>query len=158
MVIIMSNQASIIFGYIYRISNNYNCYYGSTYKNIYLRLKQHQMSYQAWISGKSKRFSTSFLLLDKNVCIELMESHQDISRADLLLIEKRYITEYPCVNKNRPVISKAERLQSQKDYYRKHWQSINDRKNERICCNKCGSIVSRTNITHHEKSKKCNSV
>jgi hypothetical protein len=146
-------QASFIFGYIYRISNNFHCYYGSTFKPLHLRLKQHQQSYQAWITGKSRQFSTSFVLLDENVKIELMESHQDISKTDLLLIEKRYITEYPCVNRNRPIITREERLQSGRDYYRKHWQSINDRKNEQICCDKCGSFVSRTNITHHEKSK-----
>ena len=154
----MSIEASLIFGCIYRISNNYNCYYGSTYKNIYLRLRQHQLSYQLWKTGKSRRFSTSFLLLDKDTKIELMESHQDISKTDLLTLEKKYITGCPCVNKNRPILTREERLQSGRNYYQSHWQSINDRKNEKVCCNKCGSIVSRTNITHHEKSKKCNLV
>ena len=141
------------FGYIYRISDNFNCYYGSTFKPIAYRYAQHKNSYNKWLAT-GQRFSSSYLCLP-NSKIELMESIPGITKLELLQLERKYIDTWPCVNKNRPIISCAERMQAIRDYYRSHWDAINARKNERIICERCGAGSSRTNITHHKKSKKC---
>ena len=114
------------FGYIYRISDEWNCYYGSTFKPILVRFLQHKNAYARWLAT-GKRFSSSFLVLQKNSKIELMESKENINRNDLLQLERKYIDTWPCVNKNRPIISCIERMQSIRDYYRSHWDAINAR-------------------------------
>ena len=115
-----------------------------------------------------------------NVVIHLVEECDEDVRNER---EKYYITNFPCVNKCAPIVNKEDKLQRKKDYYEKtkehhsiqskeyreknrefvlerkrdyyakNKEKINIVQAEKITC-ECGSIVRKSDIAKHKKSKK----
>lgn len=143
--------------YVYKLSlpNSPLIYYGSTTKTINNRFKQHQLNYKKYKTGSGNHLS-SYKLFDssRSPVIELMQELTNVTKQQLLECERFYIENNECVNVNIPYRSYAEKLAYSKQYHRQNFTHINDRKNSKVTCNTCNCSVSRTNITHHYKSKK----
>ena len=142
--------------YVYKIYNrdSDDSYFGSSTRNIHYRYAQHINSYNRFKVGKGNYIS-SFKLLENNMAmIVLMETLCNVTKQELLQCERSYIETYPCINKNIPFRTHAEKLQYSREYHKTNYNIINNRKNEKILCNTCNCMVSRTNVTHHYKSLK----
>lgn len=44
--------------------------------------------------------------------------------------------------------------QNQKNFYWRHKQKVNEKQKEKILCDVCNYHITRTNLSHHKKSKK----
>ncbi len=143
--------------YIYKIHNpvSANSYYGSTTKAIGNRFKQHRDGYSKYKTGSGNYIASYKLFDDFNIpTIEIMQTLTNVTKQQILQCERSYIENNSCINKNIPIRTYAEKLQYARDYHKNHFDTINNRKNEKLTCENCHCSVSRTNITHHYKSQK----
>ena len=143
-------------GYIYKIYNPHSnhTYFGSTTRDIHFRYAQHISAYNRF-KTKGGSYLFSFELLKDNMAIvALIETLTNVTKQELLQCERSYIENNECVNKNIPIRTYQEKLDYSKQYHRNHFTHINDMKNSKVVCETCNCSVSRTNITHHYKSKK----
>lgn len=144
-------------GYIYKIfhHNNPLVYIGSTTKTINDRFEQHRISYNRYKSQKTGYVSSYKLFLTNSIpVIELLETLTNVTKQELLKRERTYIENNECINVNIPIRTYKEKLEYARKYHKENFDVINNRKNEKIVCETCNCSVSRTNITHHNKSKK----
>ena len=142
-------------GYIYKIDNGNSIYYGSTTRNINNRYAQHINAYNRFKNYGGSYISSFALFETGNMAmIALVETLTNVTKQELLQCERSHIEKNECINVNMPYRTYAEKLQYSRDYHRQNFTHINDRKNEKVLCNSCNRSVSRTNITHHYKSKK----
>lgn len=142
--------------FVYKIynSNSNGVYFGSTTRDIYNRFAQHLNSYNRFKVKGGNYVSSYELLKDNMAVVTMVETLTNVTKQELLICESNYIKNNVCINKNIPYRSYDFKLQYAKDYHKHHFDTINTRKNEKITCNVCNCAVSRTNITHHYKSKK----
>lgn len=142
--------------YIYKLSlpNSPLIYYGSSTKKISNRFEQHRSGFHRYKAG-SGNYTASYKLFENNniPVIELIEELKNVTKQELLQCERSYIESNICVNKNMPYRTYTEKLEYARQYHKNHFDIINNRKNEKIICDVCNRSVSRTNITHHNKSK-----
>ena len=134
-------------------------YYGSTTQTLTYRLYGHKYDW-------SKRYGkcSSCILFDMGN-VEIHEIEKVETKEKLLEREDYYISNFPCVNKNR-TFHNSEKYK--KEYYKKNYEKcINNGKNyylenkttilekqkEKITC-ECGLIVRKQGISRHKKSKK----
>lgn len=144
-------------GYIYKIfhHNNPLVYIGSTTKTINDRFEQHRISYNRYKSQKTGYVSSYKLFLTNSIpVIELLETLTNVTKQELLQRERTYIENNECINVNIPIRTYKEKLEYAQKYHKENFDVINNRKNEKVVCETCNCSVSRTNITHHYKSKK----
>ena len=144
-------------GYIYKIFQSFSplVYIGSTTKTINDRFEQHRLSYNRYKSKKTGYISSYKLFISNCIpVIELLETLTNVTKQELLQCERSYIENNVCVNKNIPIRTSKEKLEYAREYHKNHFDVINNRKNEKVVCDTCNRSVSRTNITHHYKSKK----
>lgn len=120
---------------IYKIVSNITGeqYYGSTCKpTLAMRLARHKEEHKRYINGKSKRYYSSFKILETdNYDIVLVEQLIDYKTKDQVHQRERfYIDNNECVNKNRPIITEEEKKQKQKEnsinYYNYNQNKIKD--------------------------------
>jgi len=144
-------------GKIYKLtcSETGKVYYGSTKLKLQKRFNGHK-------SGQNNTTSKELI----KPTIELVEL------VDLKIIKEReryYIENFECVNKNVAGRNQQESHKlSQKKYYEKHKDEINEKQKfyrdknkiknnerlkEKITCS-CGSVVSYVNLQRHKKTKK----
>lgn len=110
-------------------------YIGSTIQKLNQRLSQHKNQYKRYVKGL-RHYMTSYEIIKNNdYSIELIEEVEYDNIIELHKIELKYINSIDCVNKCIPP-------SENKDY----------RKEKITCC--CGSIYSKSNKSHHEKTKK----
>ena len=141
--------------YIYKLSSSNSIYFGSTTRDIFFRYAQHISSYNRFKVGKGGYLSSFELFDDHNIpVIVLVETLNNVTKQELLKCESNYIQNNECINVNIPIRTYAEKLAYSKKYHKDNFDIINNRKNEKINCETCNCSVSRTNITHHYKSKK----
>lgn len=146
-------------GYIYKLSDGENDYYGSTILEPKKRFNNHKCNainncYSKFLNKDNLKFS---IVEEKEI--------EDIK--EIRLLEKDYIDKYKCINKIRPIISKEERAIYQKEYAiknknkiclraKKYYQDNTDKvKNwgkEKVEC-ECGAMTTKKNISRHKKSK-----
>jgi len=119
-------------GKIYKISDNTNgnVYYGSTTLSLSQRLADHNRDYN--YSQISKKYVTSFeILKNGNYTITLVEDVPCERKEQLLIIRERfYIENNPCVNKIIPLRTHKEynddhktlRIEYQQQHRIKHGQ------------------------------------
>jgi hypothetical protein len=124
-------------GKIYKIVSDKTdmIYIGSTIDTLNKRLNVH----------KSDKKRTNFKLIfeiDLNPKIVLLEEYPCKNRKELETRERYHIENNDCINKNIPTRTEKER----KKEYNKEYN-----KQKYIC--DCGSIVSRSKISRHFKSK-----
>ena len=100
-------------GKIYRLSNGDKHYYGSTTKDLKTRLSQHLYSFH------DEREITSGVLFDSveyKISIDLMEEIEYENKDDLLRLERWWIENNECVNKQIPIREEGE---AYKEWYKK---------------------------------------
>ena len=163
---------------IYKIvdNTNGNIYIGSTTQSLAKRLGEHRDSLKCYQNGKGHHRSSFKILENKNYEIVLLENVCCESKEELHSIERKYIEENVCVNKQYPLRTKREYYlahkediiekttkyyeehkeyleQKQKENYLKNKESILERMKEKIHC-ECGCIVRRAGIADHKKTAK----
>ena len=141
---------------IYKLVNTTTneIYIGSTTRDLKTRLREHKSLYT---SGKTKK-EKSYLLFNENheVIIELLEDVNCKDKKELTIRERYYIENYECVNINIPTRTKKEHYEDTKqnlEYYHKNREQINKKRSEKIEC-ECGSVISRSILYKHKKTKK----
>ena len=161
-------------GYIYKIfckTDDELVYYGSTTLQVCKRIKQHQYHYNYWKNGNND-FTTSFLIIDIGdwdyMTVEKVVYDEPF---ELKNRERFWIVNNECVNRIIPNTTPKESSKKWRDNnkeaikqyqeenkeklkeYKKQYQEENKEKiNEKINCG-CGSIVGKSNLLRHKKSK-----
>lgn len=91
-------------GKIYKISANGLDYYGSTTQSLAKRFYEHRRGY----------CSAKKLLAYEDCKIELVENCPCDDKVSLLLRERHYITNFPCINKLIPYFTDEEKKEKMK--------------------------------------------
>ena len=156
-------------GKIYKIecSKTGLVYIGSTIQTLNKRLSGHKKS--------SRSAIRDFI----NPTILLIEEYPCDRKDQLLTRERFYMETIECINKYRPIRTKEDKAQEQKQYeinhkesllkyrfdnkekingrskqyYENNKEKILEKMKEKITC-ECGCIITRSNIGQHRKSKK----
>ena len=112
---------------IYRIvaEGGDECYYGSTIQRLEARLRGHVGHYERKRRGNHSHGEVSvYALFDKygveNRRIELVEDCPCNTKEELLMVEKHYIKNNPCLNKNVPLRKFKEWVEDNRDDYLNH--------------------------------------
>jgi len=110
-------------GKIYMIVSDSGCYVGSTTQTLRRRYRKH-------ITDKRKVSSHKII---ENSKIILLQDYPCKTRNELLWKEREWIEKTDCVNKDKPLITKEEHKEYQKNYrinnrdnfnsYRKEWRN-----------------------------------
>lgn len=137
-------------GYIYKLecSETDNCYYGSTF-NPSVRIYSHR-SYNNFCASKS-------LIKPK---MKILETKHNITRRQLKLIEKYYILNNKCVNKNVPMRTRKEAYKDKiiknpnylKEIYIKNGGAIRNDVTRKYC--ECGGVYVQRNLKSHLQTLK----
>jgi hypothetical protein len=147
-------------GYVYKIHCNITGedYYGSTDRDIEERMEYHRMSPE----HPAKPVSVS--IIERNDwSYEIMEEVDYIIRVDLLMRERYYIENYPCININSPYRTMEEKRQYNIEYCREYrrqrklnpeYRSTRERKYKSFECECGGRYINESNKAIHIKSKK----
>ncbi len=150
-------------GKIYKITspNTEKIYIGSTCHTLEYRLRKHINNYKSYLKGEYK-YTTSYEIIKSNDFeIILLENVKCNNKRELHLIERKYIDEIDCVNKFKPLRSKKEWYQDNKqrllkkqiEYQKKNKAKNKARGSKKINC-ECGSIHRYDNTSAHKKTKK----
>lgn len=115
-------------GYIYKIYNDENTYYGSTIQPVNVRLNSHIYKSKVYNEDPKKiRWTTAFDIVNKGrdfFKCETIEELEFNDKRELLLRERYYIENFKCINKTIP-------LQTRQEYYIKNKQKIQQKDRER---------------------------
>ena len=138
---------------IYKIVDNTSdkIYIGSTCENLQKRLYHHERSYESFKVGKSK-YTTLFKIIQNNdYKIELIKLHPCENKHELNVAEGLTIKKLKSEGLN--VINRNIAGQTQKEYYNKNKNDINEKRNIKNVC-QCTGKFTKTNKAQHLKSKK----
>ena len=119
-------------------------YIGSTCSTLVKRLSGHK---------RNKRCACKDFINPK---IFLIEDYPCDRKDQLLMRERYHMENTECVNLVRPIITKEDKQEYHKVYYKSNMERYEKNKdylNEKITC-ECGSIVCRRYISIHKRSKK----
>ena len=116
-------------GYIYKIYNDNNTYYGSTKHELKKRLQNHLNKWKLFKNGKFHFVSCFDIFKDGNYKIELVEECEYLTKYDLLNKEAEYIRNNDCVNKCIPMRTRHE-------YYIDNKEEIKNKRKEYYNINK----------------------
>ncbi len=101
-------------------------YYGST-TNFIKRCGQHISKYNEYLNNINITHITYYDIYDKydinNCKTEIIENYSCNTKEELLLRERYYIDNYPCINKMRPIIYNDDKIQyrnNNKQYKQKY--------------------------------------
>tara|TARA_R100000988_G_scaffold103554_2_gene83366 strand:+ start:889 stop:1338 length:450 start_codon:yes stop_codon:yes gene_type:complete len=139
-------------GYIYKLicSETGKCYFGSTYSPV--------VRYQRHLT-KGNSCSSRYLI---NPTMHILEVKKNVSKDELLLIEKYYILNNTCINKYVPRQTNKERyhkyIKNNPDYlkeqYVKSGGRIRNILTKKTC--ECGGVFVQRNLKIHLKTAKHN--
>jgi hypothetical protein len=110
-------------------------YYGSTIETLTQRLSKHKYDYKKYNEDNTKKYTTSFLVLEcEDYKIELLEEYACNNKQQLLKKESEYIKINECVNKFIPDRTNKEYQQDNKEkisiarkiYYENNKKIINE--------------------------------
>ena len=120
-------------------------------------MEYHRGDYKRYTKGLTDKTITSFKIFDKygieNCDIILIELVNATCKEELHQREAYYIKSMLCVNKMVPLRTKKEYRDDTKEQIKKYYQDNKEHFKEKIICD-CGSIVSRTHISRHNKTIK----
>jgi hypothetical protein len=163
-------------GKIYKIVSNItdDVYFGSTTQKLSKRIWSHRADYKMYLQGK-RCYISSFKILETGYYdIILVENFPCRTKEELHARERFYIENNNCINKNIPCRTDAEYRQDNKERYKdyrkenkdmiaeyhKKWylnnkDLHNQKKKEKIICDKCGSQIRKADLPRHKRSIKC---
>ena len=95
--------------YALRNRTSDDVYYGSTKSPLSVRLHGHKYSKRYMTSREIVACPTAYIEPVEEVSVEQMKER-----------ENWWIRNNPCVNKARPILTREERLEYQKNYYQEH--------------------------------------
>ena len=131
-------------GLIYKITGSCGkCYYGSTV-NLKQRLAGHYSDNNTCSSNQ----------LRKPFTIEVLRDCYISKRKILYVLEKWYILNNECINKNVPLNYKTKQ-DANRDYYVVNNSKIKKKKNRKNPCCRCGKIVTVANLKYHQTTELC---
>jgi hypothetical protein len=156
------------YGKIYKITSEHinKIYVGSTCKKLLSqRLAHHNSGYKRWNKCKS-RYVTSYELFELgSVQITLLEAYPCNTKDELLSRERHYIELYKdiIINKVIPNRTNKEYIEDnkekikdyKKEYYKNNKNIISYEQSQPIIC-VCGSIITKSGKSRHEKTIKHN--
>jgi len=144
-------------------------YVGMTVRRLVQRLACHRSNYKRYLAGISG-YCSSYKVLECGDCtIELIEETDDKSREFYWIRElntcndcryhqseraQKYVAERDGILEDRKasyVINKDAILEDRKAYYQRNKKT----QAEKIACDNCGRVVSRSGMTAHKKRKSC---
>ena len=139
----MSNYQN---GKIYKIVCNITneIYVGSTTLSLSERLRQHTNHYKCYLNNKSHNYS-SFVIIERgNYDIVLLENYPCETKEQLLMRERYYFDTLNCINKFRPIFTKNEYKDYNKQYRIENKEKLKD-------YNKQYGIENREKISEQKK-------
>ena len=153
-------------GKIYRlVSATGKQYIGSTTQPLYKRLGLHKQYHKEVLEGRRTGITSFDLFEEGGVQIFLLEDYPCERKEQLHARERHWIENTTCVNKLIPTRTLKEYAevykkthkdylsQTAKQYHQDHKEEIHARKAVKISCG-CGSIISKSNLSSHLKTKK----
>jgi hypothetical protein len=173
-------------GKIYKIvcDSTGKVYIGSTCTMLCQRLAQHVNLYKCNISNEciTKHGCASFeIIKNNNYKIILLENYSCNNKEELMKKEREYFDKLECVNRYRPAVPYAEKLQLAKKYkdthkneikiweqtvhrekrneitkkyHKVHFEQIKARETKNIICDYCKCQFQFRNRSRHEKTAK----
>ena len=141
-------------------------YYGSTTKDLNLRLSQHKSSYKRYLENKATGKYMVFDIFDlygiENVIIVSLMSIACDSKKDLELVEGLYIMKNACMNKIKVGRTRKQYILDNKDKIKQRY--LDNRETllkyfkcygrSKILCDVCNISYCRDTIQKHRKSLK----
>ena len=168
-------------GTIYKIICNVDSrfvYIGSTFNQLRHRFQNHKRQYKHWLTGSGNKCSCydhfkrhgleNFTIVKIKQYVCWCENKKD--KKHLHAYEQLWINNTPnCCNTShafQPVMREHRRQQDQKPAHKERRreyeennpeliQSYSLARNVEITCDRCGCMVSKRNISRHQKSKTC---
>ncbi len=142
--------------FVYKITSGTQVYFGST-KDFSRRKIQHINAYENYIKNGGRYYQSFDILKLGDYTFEIIETHNIISKFDLLMREKFYIDNNDCIN-NRAPINTVDELKQQKQarekrYRQKHDVDLKAKKNEKFNC-PCGGKYTKSHKALHDRSIK----
>ena len=138
-------------GKIYKIVSDciHDIYVGATCEpTLGKRLTKHKGQMRLWEEGKYGYTSSYKILQQPHYDIVLIEEFPCQNKDQLHARERYWIENTPnCINKCIPT-------QTKKEYNEKNKDKIKEKRQQKITCQTCGSVVSKCNISTHTKTKK----
>ena len=149
------------------------------------RLSGHVKNFKQWKNGKTRYVTSYTIIENDDFYIELLEAVSCSSYDELAKKERYYIESIDCVNKhipgrkkqeyysdnkeimkdynkqyredNKEIIStkKKEYYENNKEKVKQYYENNKEKLSLKIKCNKCGSVVTKHNLTRHKRSLKC---
>ena len=106
------------------------CYFGSTIDTLPNRFKGHKTTYQQYLNGNKRKYTSLFDMFDKfgieNCKIELVENYVCSSIAELHKKKGYYIKNNDCINKNISGRSAKERYNDNPETYKEKAKTITE--------------------------------
>jgi len=138
------------YGYVYKLTCNETgkCYYGSTKKDINLRLNQHKS--QTKTNKGSCR--SKEIIENGNFKIETIEK---VELDKLLDRENFYIENNDCINcktRGRPKLPEKVKKTVYKKFPKEYFKEYYHKTNGPVKCS-CGKEVNKRNLSQHKKSR-----
>ena len=163
-------------GKVYKIIHNQSdiVYVGSTMqKRLRDRWQAHKNAYKVWLNGKATSCSIYLHMKEhgiENFKMILIEEYEVCDRKHLQTWEQLWINKLKCVNKQNVFqmlpkhhlylrckkyreANKEEIAQKNKKYRENNKVEIKKKQKQKIKC-ECGSVVRRSGLARHKRSKK----
>lgn len=157
-------------GIVYKIICNLNSkfvYIGSTFNQLRHRFQQHKRDYKCWLNGEKRDKCSCFDYFKKygieNFTIIKIKEYvcyksNKLDKKHLHAYEQLWINKTRnCCNKC-PAFSplKQQKIKENKRVYgKKYYEDNKEQIKEKIACDRCGSIVRKSDIARHKKTDKC---
>lgn len=139
-------------GKIYKLYlDENNCYIGSTIRDIKKRISEHKYDIR---NNRVAKIRCDFFRNRLNeMKYSILEELETENYKDVLSRERYWIENLkPNINNNIPIREKGEYW---KIWYAKNLDKIKGKRSEKVKCEKCGMIISRSNLARHQKTEKC---
>jgi len=146
-------------GIIYKITCNETgeSYYGSTICSLNRRMTLHKSGCKDWKEGKS-HYVTSFSIIERgNYLYSIIETVECEDKKQLAVLERKYIEENDCVNKQIPGRSNKEwhedHREQKKEYDIQYNETNKEKKREQ---NKEWKKANREKINENQRLRRAN--
>lgn len=136
-------------GYVYKITGGGMTYYGSTKRNVDLRIKEHINDYNGYKKGKKKYNNSAFKIIGlgkDNFKYEIIETIDTDDINVIRGVEDFYISNFECINNFRAYYTEEE-------YKEKEKMRCKLKNNKRVKCPTCNLEMNYSSLTRHIKRK-----